>query len=549
VRRMVLFPTLLPFLFLSLLASAQNRNSAPIPTASGQQWIVNVAKRVHGAIVTIETQSGLGTGFLVQKNGTIVTNYHVIKDAQQITVTLESGDIYKAAYLLRTDQEKDIAILRIEGADLPVISLGNSDAIEVGEEVMAIGTPEGLAQTVSNGIVSQVRQMQGYRMIQITAPISHGSSGGPLLNRAGQAIGITTLFLTEGQNLNFAVPINYVRGILDNLAFSPGQPERLISDRARVVNRPSLTITASSPTVTYGEAVPTIRPTYSEFVNGDSVAVVTTAPTCTTTYTMTSNAGSSPETTCSGGAAANYSLIYVPGKITVNKAPLTITASSHSVTADAAVPMITASYSGFVNGQSAAVLTPPPTCTIAYNSPLRGQTTTRCFGAAAANYSFLYIPGTITEFISGDKVTASPKPEPMASTPKLNPVPPTPPATIWFYRTKSATDSMLNPTIYSRAGTMKLGTPRDGALAKLEKGQFFALAVPAGTYYFSFTDKPKAGSEAWITVISGQHAFFKVRYTEIKPVFPYEAAKDFKNLKAIEPQNVRSSDVLIKAPN
>src|SRR5437016_7816695 len=162
---MVLLPALLLFLF-SSLAGAQNRNTAPLSTTSGQQW-VSVVEKVHGAIVTIETQSALGTGFLVQKNGTLVTNYHVIKDAQQITVTLESGEVYRAAYLLRTDEEKDIAILRIEGADLPFVSLANSDSVKVGEEVMAIGTPEGLQQTASTGIVSGRRLMPlGYQLIQ-----------------------------------------------------------------------------------------------------------------------------------------------------------------------------------------------------------------------------------------------------------------------------------------------------------------------------------------------------------------------------------------------
>jgi S1-C subfamily serine protease len=211
--------------------AAEQSNS---PVSSGQQW-VDVVDKVRGAIVTIETQNQLGTGFLIAKNGTLVTNFHVIKDAQELSVTLQSGEVYKAAYLIRTDEEKDIAILRIEAADLPFVDLGNSDGSRVGEEVMTIGSPEGLEQTVSTGIVSGRRLMPaGYALLQTTAPISHGSSGGPLLNRDGKTIGIITAFFAEGQNLNFAVPINYVRGIVDTLVLS-STPPRLISARTGTV--------------------------------------------------------------------------------------------------------------------------------------------------------------------------------------------------------------------------------------------------------------------------------------------------------------------------
>jgi len=228
--RALSFILFLGFFMLPDLA-AQQKNS---PAASGQQW-VDIVDKVRGAIVTIETQKELGTGFLIAKDGTLVTNFHVIKDAQEISVTLQSGEIYNAAYLIRTDEERDFAILRIEAADVPFVDLGNSDGSRIGEEVMTIGTPEGLEQTVSTGVVSGRRLMPaGYAILQTTAPVSHGSSGGPLLNRDGKTIGIITAFLAEGQNLNFAIPINYVRGIVDSLALS-STPPRLISGRTRTV--------------------------------------------------------------------------------------------------------------------------------------------------------------------------------------------------------------------------------------------------------------------------------------------------------------------------
>jgi hypothetical protein len=147
--------------------------------------------------------------------------------------------------------------------------------------------------------------------------------------------------------------------------------------------------------------------------------------------------------------------------------------------------------------------------------------------------------------IVGRSTTVAPPPKPAAAQPSATPelMPPatkpdSTPATIWLYRPKSLTDSSFNPTIYSRGS----------ALAKLEKGQFFALSVPPGTYYFSFTDNPKPGQEAWVTVASGQRAFFKVRYRQIKPVGPDEAAKDFRSLRPIEGSNVRNSGVLAKGP-
>jgi hypothetical protein len=172
----------------------------------------------------------------------------------------------------------------------------------------------------------------------------------------------------------------------------------------------NLTITASSPTVAYGAAVPTITPSYSGFVNGQTSASLMTQPTCITAYTTASAPGSSPSTSCSGAVDANYAISYVNGVVTVNKANLTITASSPTVAYGAAVPTITPSYSGFVNGQTSASLTTQPTCITAYTtaSAPGSSPSTSCSGAVDANYAISYVNGAVTVNKATPSVTAWP---------------------------------------------------------------------------------------------------------------------------------------------
>lgn len=203
---------------------------------------VKVAEIARRAVVRIDTDKGtdkgIGSGFLVRPDGTLLTNYHVIEEARQISVKLDSGEIYSTrVYVLMTDVARDMAILRIEGVDLPFLQLGNSKNVNVGEEVIAIGTPKGLDQTVSNGIVSAVRLSEGIPklqdgtyIIQTTAPISGGSSGGPLINNRGEVVGINSRKLIGGENLNFAIAINYARGMLEALTLksAANPPERVL---------------------------------------------------------------------------------------------------------------------------------------------------------------------------------------------------------------------------------------------------------------------------------------------------------------------------------
>jgi len=152
-----------------------------------------------------------GSGFIVRPDGAIVTNYHVISNAVDIKVKV--GDkLLKVEGLLHIDKENDIVILKAKGKDLSVIKIGDIEKVSVGEKVYVISSPEGLENTISDGVLSGIRELDPKRKIlQITAPISKGSSGGPVFNKNGEVIGIATFLIEEAQNLNFAMPVELIK--------------------------------------------------------------------------------------------------------------------------------------------------------------------------------------------------------------------------------------------------------------------------------------------------------------------------------------------------
>ena len=171
------------------------------------------------AVVTIDTPTGLGSGVIIDPAGVIVSNLHVVDDSSNAVVTLANGDSYDDVTVIDYDPRRDLVLLKVKGDGLPTVALGDSDSLVVGDEVFAIGTPKGLAQTLSAGLVSAMRDFgEGYRRIQTTTPISSGSSGGGLFDDHGRLIGITKSLYREGQNLNFAVPINHVRAMLGTVS-------------------------------------------------------------------------------------------------------------------------------------------------------------------------------------------------------------------------------------------------------------------------------------------------------------------------------------------
>ncbi|RPJ10891.1 MAG: Do family serine endopeptidase, partial [Deltaproteobacteria bacterium] len=168
-------------------------------------------------------QRSLGTGFIIDKNGLIITNNHVVERADEIKVRLTDSREFKAAVIGR-DPKTDLALIKISSPfeKLPVILLGDSDKIRVGDWVLAIGNPFGLEHTVTKGIISATGRVIGSgpydNFLQTDAPINPGNSGGPLINLRGEVVGINTAIVPGGQGLGFAIPSNMAKAITAQLA-------------------------------------------------------------------------------------------------------------------------------------------------------------------------------------------------------------------------------------------------------------------------------------------------------------------------------------------
>jgi S1-C subfamily serine protease len=184
-------------------------------------------------LLTVEDAAGqklgTGTGFFASTDGRIITNHHVIEGGARITATLSDGSKRAILGLLASDEPRDIAILAAEGGPTPALALGTSTAIRPGDEVVVIGSPLGLSGTISVGIVSAIRDhgvgedehgdkaMTGSWGIQITAAISPGSSGSPIMTKGGEVVAVAVGTLNGAQALNFGVPIEVAKGMLHEL--------------------------------------------------------------------------------------------------------------------------------------------------------------------------------------------------------------------------------------------------------------------------------------------------------------------------------------------
>jgi Do/DeqQ family serine protease len=246
--------------------SAPATQSAPSPVtvsqlppvaATNPNFVTNVVKQVGPAVVRIDasrtvssrpqafddpffrdflgrsgqpqqserTERGLGSGFIVSKDGRIVTNAHVVDGADTVEVTLKDGRKLQGR-VLGSDPVTDVAVIKVEGNDLPTVALSNSDQIQPGEWAIAIGNPLGLDNTVTVGIISATGRSSGdagipdkrVDFIQTDAAINPGNSGGPLLNERGEVIGMNTAIRADAQGIGFAIPVNTIQRISDQLA-------------------------------------------------------------------------------------------------------------------------------------------------------------------------------------------------------------------------------------------------------------------------------------------------------------------------------------------
>ena len=202
--------SLVAAVLLGALGCAGSTVVAPPQRLSPRQ----IVEKSKPAIVQVEVGNDrMGTGFVIDRTGVVATNLHVVVGSDDIKVRLVDGTVLGVPRIVAIDPDHDLALLDVDPkAPLPTLPLGDSDKVEAGDPVLAIGNPLGLGYTVSDGLISSVRQFsEDVTLLQISAPISQGSSGGPLFNPYGEVIGVATAIFAEGQNLNFGVPSNYVR--------------------------------------------------------------------------------------------------------------------------------------------------------------------------------------------------------------------------------------------------------------------------------------------------------------------------------------------------
>ena len=235
--------------------------SATAPTAAGQFYaattktsaardVSSLVKQIGEAVVQVKTPGGLGSGFFINDDGYLITNFHVIEGETEISVEVyhqTSGQLdretYKQVKIIAINKYHDLSLLHIEDKDAPKfkpVTLGSADALNVGDGVFAIGSPLGLERTVTQGILStKTRQLEGELYLQTSTQINPGNSGGPLFNLAGEVVGVTNMKITFGEGLGFAIPVELVKSFLDHrdaFAYStdnPNNPFRYLEPPSR----------------------------------------------------------------------------------------------------------------------------------------------------------------------------------------------------------------------------------------------------------------------------------------------------------------------------
>jgi serine protease Do len=235
-------------------SAAQGFYRTDTATAADQS-VRELVKTLGAAVVQVRTPEGLGSGFFINRDGFLLTNFHVVEGETQISVEVfyqKDGQLerktYKKVRIIALNKFGDLALLHIEDKDAPQfasVTLGDSDKLSVGDSVFAIGSPLGLERTVTEGIVStKTRQIEGVLYLQTTAQINPGNSGGPLFNLRGEVVGVTNMKITFGEGLGFAIPVEFVKYFLnhrDAFAYdndNPTNPYRYLEPPSRT-NKPA----------------------------------------------------------------------------------------------------------------------------------------------------------------------------------------------------------------------------------------------------------------------------------------------------------------------
>ena len=247
-----------------------NKSSSGVIVTAAELSAEQVYAKCSPAVFYIEVANktgkvfASGSGFFISSDGTAVTNYHVIDGAYSAAITLPTGAEYNVLGVYDYNEDEDWAILKIGGSGFSYLELGNASTVVGGAKCYAIGSPKGLQNTISDGIISNPAQdLGGMTFIQISAAISHGSSGGALLNKYGQVIGITSGGFEEGENLGFAIPISRISG------YSHNQYTEL-----------SELFPYSAPTAEYAcELLKSFVKTYYNNASGNTYAYIETATT------------------------------------------------------------------------------------------------------------------------------------------------------------------------------------------------------------------------------------------------------------------------------
>jgi len=241
-----------------------------------------IVEQYGDAVVLVATEDSFGSGFIIRSDGLVVTNYHVVEEASKVAITLTNGENYFVSSVVDYDRASDVVLLKIDGRNLPIIPIGDSNKTKVAEEIIVIGNPEGLSNSVSKGIVSSIdREFEGVDYIQVDAPISEGSSGGPIVNNRGETVAISTFYYIEGQNLNFGLPISIIFDLeLDNILKGKivkeesSQPQFKSIDRTLVLNQEDLPI--FNPEIYSCRNMPALAKTVNS--DGAGVSWQTSAP-------------------------------------------------------------------------------------------------------------------------------------------------------------------------------------------------------------------------------------------------------------------------------